>query len=52
MCSNIGAYIVSQEAVDAFNRRLTAATKFELADSAQVESLEANAPSIIWCTNR
>lgn len=43
-----GAYIVSpQEAVDAFNRRLTAATKFELADSAQnSESLEVNAPSI------
>ena len=43
-----GAYIVSpQEAVDAFNRRITAATKFELADSAQnSESLEVNAPSI------
>ena len=43
-----GAYIVSpQEAVDAFNRRLTAATKFELADSAQnSESLEVDAPSI------
>ena len=43
-----GAYIVSpQEAVDAFNRRLTAAARFELADSTQnSESSEVNAPAI------
>ena len=49
-----GAYIVSpQEAVDAFNRRLTAAARFELADSTQnSESSEVNKgrpPSAVKC---